>query len=289
MSDMVSKFIIDVSEAEFADAVVQQSHERPVVVDFWAPWCGPCRALGPVLERLANEFQGAFILARVNTDENPNLAREFGIQSIPNVMLFRNGQVVDQFIGALPELDIRQWLRPYCPSEADRLVAIGNRLREQGQTDAAAEAFERALALDATHAGAHLGLAWLAFERGEEEQVEQHVAMIPPLSPELETAERLREALAFHRECRAAGGEEVCRQRLSGNPNDLDARFGLAACLAAAGKYADALEEFLAIVAKDKHYRDEAARKAMLTIFSLVGERSELAEEYRKRLAWTLY
>lgn len=289
MSEVTFDVVMNVSESDFESAVIERSRQVPVLADFWASWCGPCRVLGPMLERLAEEYKGAFILARVNTDENPNLAGELGIRSIPHVMLFHNGRVVDQFIGALPEREVREFLRPYCQTEADQLVMVGTRFLEQGDRDSAAHAYRQALSVDPHHAGAHLGLARVALLEGREEDVEEHLATIPPLAQEAEAAQHVREALAFQNECRVAGGEEACRQRLAQDEDDLDARFGLASCLAATGRYRDALEEFLAIVARDKHYRDEAARKAMLTIFSLVGERSELADEYRTKLAWILY
>jgi putative thioredoxin len=262
MNEVVSEFVIDVSERDFESAVIERSYQVPVLVDFWASWCGPCRILGPILEKLAEEFNGAFILARLNTDENPTLAGEFGIRSIPNVWLFRGGQVVDQFIGALPEHEVREFLRRNCPTQADRLAAEGARHYEQGDIGTAATMYRQALAADAEHAGAHLGLARLALVEGREPEAEEHLAAIPPLAPEALEAQKVREALAFQKECRAAGGEAACRQRLTEDPNDLDARYGLASCLAAAGRYQEALEEFLAIVAKDKSYRDEAARKA---------------------------
>jgi putative thioredoxin len=245
--------------------------------------------LSPILENLVQEFNGAFILAKVNTDENPDLAARYGIRSIPNVMVFVDGQAVDQFIGALPESQVREFLRRYCPTEADRLVAKGVRHEETEELEAAAQAYRQALADDPQHAGAHLGVARVALAADHDAEALEHLAAIPSLAPEAEQAARLRDLIAFRQECHAAGGEEVCRQRLAENPNNLDARYALGSCLAAAGQYREALEEFLAIVAKDKTYRDEAARKAMLTIFGLVGERSELAEEYRNRLAWTLY
>jgi putative thioredoxin len=289
MSEVVSDFVIDVSENDFERAVIDRSQQVPVLVDFWATWCGPCRTLGPVLERLAEEFNGAFILARVNTDENPNLAGQLGIRSIPNVILFRDGQAVDQFIGALPEPEVREFVRQYCPTEADQLATAGDRFFQREDKESAAHAYQQALSVDANHAGAHLGLARIALLEGREAEVKEHLAAISPLAAEAEAARHVREALSFQTECRAAGGEDNCRQRLAQSPDDLDAGYGLACCLAAAGRYKEALDAFLAIVTKNKRYRDEAARRAMLTIFSLIGERSELAEEYRTKLAWTLY
>jgi putative thioredoxin len=289
MNEAISGFVINVSEQGFQREVVERSREVPVVVDFWASWCGPCRILGPVLEKLAEESKGGFILAKVDTEQNPMLASQIGIRSIPNVMVFIDGQVVDQFIGALPEHEVRAFLRRYCPTETDRLVAEGIRREEAGEFEAAAQVYDQALRQEPTHAAARLGLARVMLAQGDEAEAQEHLAVIPPLAAEAEQAARLREFIAFHQACRDAGGEDACRQKLAINPNDLDARFALGACLAAAGRFREALEEFLAIVAKDKKHRDEAARKAMLTIFGLVGERSELAEEYRNRLALTLY
>jgi putative thioredoxin len=289
MASAENAWVKNVSQETFQGEVLKASEKAPVLVDFWASWCGPCRTLGPLLESLAAEYQGRFILAKVNTEENPQLAMEFQIQSIPNCILFKDGRPVDQFVGAYPEPAIRKFLTPYCPSQAERLYATAEEELKSGESDKAQKLLQRVLELEPKHAGAHLGLARLLINDKQTDEARQHLEAITLGDAEYEAASRLKEVLAFHDQCREAGGESACRQKLTSNPKDLEARLGLASCLASEGKYKESLEEFLAIVAKDKRFRDEAARKSMLAIFSLVGERSELAEEYRQRLARTLY
>jgi putative thioredoxin len=284
-----SQYVIDVDEKGFSGQVLERSRQVPVLVDFWAEWCGPCKALSPTLERLAAEFKGAFILAKVNTEDSPQLAAYFKIQSIPNVKLIHNAKIVDEFIGVLPEAQIREFLKHHIQSPTEKQIVEAANLLKNGNTAAAKAIYEKLLSTDPTNPTIHLEMARLLIASGEEEAAESHLEKIPISVPEYDTAEQLRQAMSFHRDCRLAGGETECRKLVEQNPADLDARYGLASCLAANRNYEAALDEFLEIVSRNKTYKDEAARKAMIALFSVIGERSDLANQYRRKLASVLY
>ncbi|HEX9731830.1 MAG TPA: tetratricopeptide repeat protein [Thermoanaerobaculia bacterium] len=281
--------IIDVTTADFEDAVLRRSAQVPVLVDFWAPWCGPCRVLGPVLEKIAAESDGAFVLARVNSDESPELAERYGVRGIPNAQLFKDGGVVDQFVGAVPEAGVRAFLRPHCATEANRLLAEGERQAAAGDLEAAGEAFERALGEDRALAGAHLGLARIALARGDHDALQRHVDAIPPDEHAYDAAQALTQAAALAREAAAVGDPAACEKRLAGGGVDVEAHYALGGHAVAAGRYRDALEHYLAAARADRHWRDEAARRAMVAVFGLVGARDPLAEEFRDKLRSLYY
>ena len=289
MASSTSKFVVELEQEQFESEVVQKSHTTPVLVDFWAPWCGPCRNLSPVLEKLADEYAGAFLLAKINTDQNPDLALAFQVRSIPQVVLFQEGKPVDQFAGAIPEAEIRRFLKPYCPSEVDKLFTQARVELEAGRKEEAKSFLGQVIEREPQHSPARLALARLLIEEHLPQQARPHLKAIPFLADEKEAADRLEQVIGFQADCEEAGGQASLRRVLESTPQDLGARMALASCLVAAGQYREALEEFLAVVARDKHYRDDSARKAMLAVFSLVGERSDLAEEFRGRLARTLY
>jgi putative thioredoxin len=285
----MNEWTVDVSEQDFEQSVVQRSHEVPVVIDFWAPWCGPCRALGPTLEKLAEEQQGKFILAKINIDENPMLAQAFQIQSIPAVKAVRNGALAGEFLGAQPEPNVRRFIEQLMPSEAESLAREAQRLEEAGKAQGAESLYRAALAKETNQPLALLGLARVLVQRGEENDAQTLLTRIPNTVPEHPAAQQLLAQLRLKQTGASAGDEQKYRDRLAADQNDLDARFELSQVLAAVGRFEEALTELLTIVKKDRKFRDEGARKAMLEIFEVIGARSDLAEHYRSELAKVLF
>lgn len=285
----MNEWTVDVSEQDFEQSVVQRSHEVPVVIDFWAPWCGPCRALGPTLEKLAEEQQGKFILAKINVDDNPALAQAFQIQSIPAVKAVRNGALAGEFLGAQPEPNVRRFIEQLIPSEAESLAREAQRLEEAGKAQGAESLYRAALAKESNQPLALLGLARVLVQRGEENDAQTLLTRIPNTAPEHSAAQQLLAQLRLKQTGASAGDEQKYRDRLATDPNDIEARFELSQLLAAVGRYEEALTELLAVVKKDRKFRDDGARKAMLEIFEVIGARSDLAERYRSELAKVLF
>jgi len=283
----------DVSEAEFEERVMRASSERPVVVDFWAPWCAPCRMLAPVLAKAIASFceenEGALALAKVNVDEAPELARRYGISGIPAVKVFRGGRVVAEFVGVRSEADIRQILSGIVPSEADGIATRAKGLADAGELDEAVALYREALAKQKDHAGALLGLAAVAMEKGDHGTARDAASSVDEGSAEHGEAAAILARLDFVEDCAKSGGLDAAEKALAESPGDPDASCALASCLAARGDYARALEHLVRIVERDKGWRDGAAKDAMLRIFNIVGKRSELADKYRSRLARALY
>jgi putative thioredoxin len=261
--------VIEVTDQNFGTAVLEESKRRPVVVDFWAAWCQPCRLIGPVLERLAGEHGGEFLLAKLDVDANPQASAAFRVQSIPAVKAFRDGALVDEFIGAIPEQAIRQWLTGVLPSEADRLVQQGEEAEREDRTAEAERYYRKALEARPDHPGALLGRGRLAAGRGELEEARE---LLRPLRPDPE-AERLLAAI------------EVSEWSEPGSDGDRAVQRGQRA--AALGDYRSALEAFLDEIRVGDN-RDQA-REAMVKVFAVLGDDDPLTAEYRRKLAMALF
>lgn len=281
--------IIDVSERTFQTDVIERSREVPVVVDFWAAWCGPCRMLGPVLERLATQANGDWVLAKVDVDQNPQLAARYGVHGIPAVKAFVDGRVADEFVGAQPEPLVRQFIQGLIAEKGDRRIKEAEAAEKAGRLEKAEAIYHQIVADEPHHAPALLGLGRVLFEQGRLEEAAETLNRVPLHESARKGAEKLLAQIEFRREADACGGLATCREKLAANPNDLAARYGVAMALAANGHYEDALRHLLTIVKQDRAFRDDAARRVMLSIFNILGDDSRLVQEYRSKLAMAIF
>lgn len=282
--------IKDGTDAGFMADVIEASRETPVIVDFWAPWCGPCKQLGPAIERAVTAARGKVKLVKIDIDQHPQFAGQLRVQSIPAVFAFVGGRPVDGFTGALPESQIKAFverLAAQAPADAaDELIAAGREALEAGDLNTAAQAFARVLQADPQDVRALGGMARVYLEGGDPERAAEIVAMAPEgaKDPGLES---VRAALAL---ASAAPAEtDAFEARLAADPADHEARFELARALAGAGRLEAAMDHLLQIIAADREWNEGAARAQLLTVFEAAGAASDLARQGRRRLSAILF
>ncbi len=283
-----SPYIAAVTAADFEKIVIQGSFERPVLVDFWADWCAPCRQLMPILSRLAEEFNGQFFLAKVDTEAEQALAAQFGIRSLPTVQLFKDGAPVDQFMGALPEAQIREFLSRHINRASDRLIDQARQAIADGDLGAAQTLIERAAQDDPDNSRLFIARVQVKAAEGDiaaAQELLEHTPLDLAADPELGA---LRGQLAFSAAAAEAPPIETLRATLEAHPDDSEARYQLAAREVLAGDHEAALETLLALLKRDRQYGDDAARKGMLAIFDLLGG-GALVSRYRAKMLSSLY
>ena len=277
---------LDANLQNFEDAVFRRCMEVPVVVDFWAPWCGPCQTLKPMLEKLAEEYQGRFLLAKINSDENPELSQHFGVRSIPTVKVLYQGQLVDEFTGALPEGELRAFLdRIALPGQAS-LRDTAAALVAEGQFDEALACLVEATQQNPNDEGARLDAAELLFTMQRIDEARQLLTL--EYTQDADRAQGLRARLAL---TEGGGNTAELEARLQADENDHGTRLALSKAYAALGRYREALEAALEVVRRDRFFDEGAGRKAMLQIFEAIAgseANDDLVREFRRRLSATL-
>ncbi len=274
-----SDYIVEVSEADFEYKVLIYSQTVPVLVDFWAEWCAPCRILGPILEKLAKEAGGGFRLAKINVDENQNLSRRYNVSSIPVVKAFRDGQVVSEFTGALPEPRIREFLRALAPSPMDLLLEKGHSLLEMNQWGNAEKIFREYLKEVPNHPRAMLGLVKSLLLQGRGADAHNLIRKFPDGKDYYRAELLLPLATAL---ARFQSGETY-------SDDPLEAAYLNALRLVVRGNHAAAMDGLLDVLRQEKHYRDDEVRRVMVGIFELLGDENPLTQQYRNELAMVLF
>ena len=270
----------DITIANFEAELIHASQQQPVLLDIWAPWCGPCKQLGPVLEKLEVAYAGRFKLAKLNSDEQPDIAGQlsqaFGVRSIPFCVLFAGGQPIDGFVGALPEAQVRAFLDKHVPSagelEAEAEVDEAATLVAEGDPEAALDKLQQAVAIDPANDDARFDYVKLLLARGQWAQAEQAFAPVAGKAASDVRLDALGRWLAAGRAAAAARGAEALAAAVAANKRDFEARFELAQVHFAAGRFTQAMDELLEIVMRDKAWNQEAARKTYVAILTLMSK-----------------
>ncbi|HEY5238881.1 MAG TPA: thioredoxin [Rhizomicrobium sp.] len=289
-----SAYVKDVGIETFEVDVIAASREAPVIVDFWAPWCGPCKQLGPLLEKVVNEAKGAVRLVKINIDENQEIARQLRIQSIPTVYAFKNGQPVDGFMGAIPESQLRAFVQHLTGGEAghdhaDEVLAMADEAFAAGDIGEAAQAYAHVLQDEPGNPKAVAGLARCYLKSGDLERARTTLQLVRPDGATDEAIRAIEAELKLREQAADVGDTAGLRAKLEANPNDHQARYDLALALDAKGDREGALNELLESVRRDRKWNDEAARKHIVTLFEALGPADPLTLAARRKLSSILF
>ncbi|MBE9540061.1 MAG: thioredoxin [Proteobacteria bacterium] len=284
----MSDFIVNIDESNAAQLLIEESHNRPVIVDFWADWCEPCKVLMPLLEKLANEYQGAFLLAKVNADEQQGITQQFGVRNLPTVMVIQNGQPVDGFTGAQSEAQVREVLSKYLPKPWDALLQAANDAMEQGDFAAALPPLRQAWDESGKLHEITIAYVHALIECKRLDEAESVLGDIR-MADQDAAYEQLVAQLKIKREAAKSPEIDALEQQWNADPDNLDLRCQLAVQYTSDGQYKEAMEHLVGVLTIDKEHADGATKKTLLDTIASLGKGDPLAVEFQRKLYSMLY
>ena len=280
--------IVEIDETNAAALLIEESHKRPVVVDFWADWCGPCKTLSPILEKLAQEYAGAFLLAMVNADEQQMISQQFGVRSLPTVMVMKDGQPVDGFAGAQPETAIRQLLEKYLPSPYEAALAEAQEKLAAGDAAGAVALLRSAYEESGNRLDIGMMLCHALIEARRLDEAQAILDAVPMVDQDA-LYEQMRAQLDLAREASRSPELVALEAQLEADPENLDLLEQIAVHYSTAGQYREALESLITVLRADVNHKDGATKKALLDTIASLGKGDPLAAEYQRKLFSLLY
>lgn len=285
-----SPYIIEANPQNFQQ-LLEVSFQTPILVDFWADWCQPCKILMPILSKLAEEYQGGFLLAKVNTDQYQQLAAQFGVRSLPTVKVFKGGRVVDEFMGALPESEVRKFINKHRVRRTESYRQQALAMHEAGDLEGAINLMQQVVQHEPDFYEAAVELAGMLIQQGQVENAEFMLQSIPPEAVDNQVlGQLLAEVKKAKLQAQVAGIDtNALEQRLAENPEDLEAMLALAKLRIAMGEIEAGLELYLAVHKKDSSYQDGAGKKGLFSTFEMIGAGNPLVKKYRNKLFALLY
>ena len=284
-----SPYIHNVDMNNFQQVVLEKSMEKPVLVDFWADWCQPCQTIMPMLAKLADEYGGKFELAKINADEQREIAAQFGIKSLPTMKLLYQGQLVDEKVGAVPEPEIRAMLDKHIVSESQKFIEAATMAYQQGQTEQALEILNHALASDPDNAELKVTIAQMVYAQGDRDSAVKLLDSLDEEGSKLDAAVKLRAQINMAAQLADLPSIEEIEKRLAGDPRDLEALQAKSRHLTAQGDYDGAMECLLEIMRIDRDFEDDAGRKGLLELFDMLGGEHPSVQKYRRKLFTLLH